>query len=212
MVKQGTFLVTHADDDSAVLKDTADGQVHTLATNPSLDASAGSVGDESADEEALAAGDAIEATIAPEPPLEVAWELREVESRRSLTVRRSSEPPTTQEREVGRPHQGRLVVEDVRDRVLDLPRWYGEHVDLADPRSLTTGEIAAEQDEGDLTRRERAGVGEIHVLTVPPGEAENAVADVLDDEATLVRAADLGVKRVEVRSDDESVVSVRYMP
>ena len=171
MAKQGTFLVTHADDDSAVLKDTADGQVHTLATNPSLDASAGSVGDESADEEALAAGDAIEATIAPEPPLEVAWELREVESRRSLTVGRSSEPPTTQERE-----------------------------------------IAAEQDEGDLTRRERAGIGEIHVLTVPPGEVENAVADVLDDEATLVRAADLGVERVEVRSDDEGVVSVRYIP
>ena len=171
MAKQGTFLVTHVDDDSAVLKDTADGQVHTLATNPSLDASAGSVGDESADGEALAAGDAIEATIAPEPPLEVAWELREVESRRSLTVGRSSEPPTTQERE-----------------------------------------IAAEQDEGDLTRRERAGIGEIHVLTVPPREVENAVADVLDDEATLVRAADLGVERVEVRSDDEGVVSVRYMP
>ena len=170
MAKQGTFLVTHVDD-SAVLKDTADGQVHTLATNPSLDASAGSVGDESADGEALAAGDAIEATIAPEPPLEVAWELREVESRRSLTVGRSSEPPTTQERE-----------------------------------------IAAEQDEGDLTCRERAGIGEIHVLTVPPGEVENAVADVLDDEATLVRAADLGVERVEVRSDDEGVVSVRYMP
>ncbi|EMA52202.1 MULTISPECIES: DUF5812 family protein [Halococcus] len=160
MAKHGTFLVTHADDDSAVLKDTADGQVHTLATNP----------DPGGDE--LVAGEAIEATIAPEPPMEVAWELREIDDRRSLTVERSPEPPTTQEREIG-----------------------------------------ADQEAGDLTRRDRAGVGEIHVLTVPPERTEAAVEDVVDDEATLVRAADLGVVRVEVRSDDEDgVVSVRYMP
>ncbi|EMA43129.1 DUF5812 family protein [Halococcus saccharolyticus] len=159
MAKHGTFLVTHADDDSVVLKDTADGQVHTLATNPDPDG------------DALAADEAIEATIAPEPPLEVAWELREIEDRRSLTVERSPEPPTTQERE-----------------------------------------IAADQEQGDLTRRERAGIGEIHVLTVPPDQTDDAVADVLGDEATLVRAADLGVERVEVRADDEGVVSVRYMP
>ena len=41
----------------------------------------------------------------------------------------------------------------------------------------------------------------------------DAVTDVLDDEATLVRAARLGVNRVEVRSDVEAgVVSVRYLP
>ena len=171
MAKQGTFLVTHADDDSVVLKDVADGQVHTLATNPPLDATLNLADDGSGDGSALAAGDAIEATIAPEPPLDVAWELREIEDRRSVTVERSPEPPTTQERE-----------------------------------------IAAEQDEGDLTRRERAGTGEIHVLTVPPEGVEDAVADVLRDEATLVRAAALGVGRVEVRSDDEGVVSVRYLP
>ncbi|WP_049902208.1 DUF5812 family protein [Halococcus agarilyticus] len=172
MAKQGTFLVTHADDDSAVLKDTADGQVHTLATNPTLDADSDLAGDGSEGGGALSPDDAIEATIAPEPPLDVAWELREIRDRRSLTTERSSEPPTTQERE-----------------------------------------IAAGQNEGDLTRRERAGIGEIHVLTVPPKEVEDAIADVLDDEATLVRAADLGVERVEVRADTEDgVVSVRYMP
>ena len=160
MAKQGTFLVTHADDDAAVLKDTSDGQVHTLATNPTLDAGE------------LAEGEAIEATIAPEPPMEVAWELREIGSRRSLTVEESAEPPTTQKRE-----------------------------------------IAVDQEQGALTRRDRAGIGEIHVLTVPPERTEDAVADVLDDEATLVRAADLGVERVEVRCDAaEGVVSVRYLP
>ncbi|MGM0715633.1 MAG: DUF5812 family protein, partial [Halobacteriota archaeon] len=33
--------------------------------------------------------------------------------------------------------------------------------------------------------RERAGIGELHVLTVPDETTEAAVEDVLDDEATL---------------------------
>lgn len=95
-------------------------------------------------------------------------------------------------------------------------------VDIEERRSLTVEEspepptaqereIAADQPEGDLTQRDRAGTGELHVLTVPEAETEAAVADVLEDEATLVRAARLGVERVEVRSDD-GVVSVRYLP
>lgn len=155
--REGRFLVTHADDDSAVLKDVDGGQVHTLADNPGVEA-----------------GDVVEATVAPEPPLEVTWQLVEVRERRSLTVEESDEPPTAQERE-----------------------------------------LAGAQDVGDLTRRERAGTGEIHVLTVPTAEVEAAVADVLADEGTLVRAARLGVVRVEVRStaaEDHGVVSVRYMP
>jgi hypothetical protein len=95
-------------------------------------------------------------------------------------------------------------------------------VDVENRRSLTVEEspepptaqereIAADQPEGELTQRERAGEGELHVLTVPEAETEAAVEDVLDDEATLVRAARLGVERVEVRSED-GVVSVRYLP
>ena len=154
---EGRFLVTHAADDSAVLKDVETGQVHTLAGNPGVEER-----------------DAIEATVAPEPPMEVTWRVLEVRERRSLRVEASDEPPTAQERD-----------------------------------------LAAEGDVGDLTRRERAGDGEIHVLTVPPEGVEAAVEDVLDDEATLARAARLGVARVEVRSataGDHGVVSVRYMP
>jgi hypothetical protein len=155
MEKESTFLVTHADGDSAVLQDTADGQIHTLATNPGVEAD-----------------DALDATIAPDGPMEVAWEVIDIEDRRSLSTEHSEEPPTTQERE-----------------------------------------IAAAQGEGDLTRRERAGTGEIHVLTVPPAQVEESVSDILDDEATLARAARLGVNRVEVRDDAEAgVVSVRYLP
>ena len=151
---EGTFLVTHADDDSAVLRDVDRGQVHTLASNPGL-----------------SEDDAVEGVVAPEPPLEVTAELVEVEERRSLSIRESREPPTKHERD-----------------------------------------IAAEQAVGELTREERAGIGELHVISVPEEETEAAVEDVLEDrEATLGRAARLGVNRVEIRSEP-GVVSVRYLP
>lgn len=152
--KKSTFLVTHADEDSAVLKDVHDGQVHALSTNPGIEVD-----------------DAIDGVVAPDPPLEVSWQLVEVGDRRSLSIGVSEEPPTQQERE-----------------------------------------IADSQPEGELTRKPRAGIGELHVLTVPEDSTDDAVTDVVDDrETTLSRAARLGVNRVEVRSA-AGVVSVRYLP
>lgn len=152
--KTGRFLVTHAEADSAVLKDVDDGQVHTLGENPGVEPS-----------------DVVEGTLAPQPPLEVTWEVVDVEARRRLAVERSDEPPTAQERT-----------------------------------------IADAQEEGEITREERAGTGEIHVLTVPEERTDQAVEDVLDDEGTLVRAARMdGVVRVEVRTE-AGVVAVRYLP
>lgn len=151
---EGTFVVTHAEAESAVLKDVDGGQVHTLGDNPGV-----------------AVGDVLGATLAPEPPLEVTWQVVAIDERRSVSVETSEEPPTRQERE-----------------------------------------LAAAQDVGELTREERAGTGEIHVLTVPEDATDRAVADVLDDEATLSRAARMpGVTRVEVRFEP-GVVSVRYLP
>lgn len=151
--QSGTFLVTHTEDDSAILRDAETGQIHTLSSNPGLDEN-----------------DALDGTIAPEPPIEATWELREIEDRRALSVEESEEPPTSQEREIG-----------------------------------------AGQGVGEITRRERAGIGEIHVLTVPPERTDEAVAEILEDEETLARAARFGVDRVEVRSQ-EGIVSVRYLP
>ena len=151
--RKGRFLVTGADEASAVLKDVDRGQVHTLAENPGVEQR-----------------DVVEGTVAPAPPMDVAYTLLEVEDRRSVTVTESAEPPTAQARE-----------------------------------------IAADRPEGEVARRERAGAGELHVLSVPEADTEQAVADVLADEATLVRAARLGVGRVEVRSEP-GVVSVRYLP
>jgi len=72
-------------------------------------------------------------------------------------------------------------------------------------------DIATDQAVGEVTRRERAGEGEVHVLTVPAEQTEQAVADVIDDDETVRRAARLGVDRVEIRADD-GVLSVRYLP
>lgn len=151
--QEGRFLVTHVDDESAVLKDVDSGQVHTVTSHPEVEAR-----------------EVIEGTVEPEPPMEVTDRLIDVDDHRRLTVEESPEPPTTQARE-----------------------------------------IAADQSAGGLTTTERAGTGELHVLTVPEDETESAVADVIEDEATLVRAARLGVERVEVRSE-AGVVSVRYLP
>jgi hypothetical protein len=151
--KTGTFLVTEADGESAVLRDVEDGQIHTLDGNPDL-----------------SPGEVLRATVAPVPPLDVAWEVVEIEARRTIPVEESAEGPTRQARE-----------------------------------------LAADQSVGEVTRQERAGEGELHVLTVPSDRTVEAVADVLEDEATRSRAARLGVDRVEVRAED-GVVSVRYLP
>jgi hypothetical protein len=151
-MKQGTFYVTEADDESAILRDVTDGQVHTLADNPGVEG-----------------GAVVEATLEPEPPMEVVW-TAEIERTFEVDVFRSEEPPTQRARET-----------------------------------------AADQPVGDLTRHERAGTGEVHVLTVPDDETEAAVADVETDEATVERAARLAVERVEIRFEP-GVVSVRYLP
>jgi hypothetical protein len=152
--KTGTFLVTHADDESAVLTDVHDGQVHTLAENPGV-----------------SVHEAVRGTLNPVPPMGVAWELDDLDEQWTIGVEDSDLAPTQQERE-----------------------------------------IAAGQAVGELTRQERAGEGELHVITVPEDGVAQAVADVLDDAESLrSRAARLGVNRVEVRSG-EGVVSVRYVP
>ncbi|WP_018257142.1 DUF5812 family protein [Halomicrobium katesii] len=150
-MKSSTFLVTAADDETATLRDVVDQQVVTLSENPGL-----------------AADEVIEATVEPEPPLEVAYQIVEIERQWEIPVERSPESPTTLARD-----------------------------------------IAAEQADGEITTRERAGEGEVHVLTVP--DAEAAADDVLDDDATRERAARLGLDRVSVRAGD-GVVSVRYLP
>jgi hypothetical protein len=84
-----------------------------------------------------------------------------------------------------------------------------ERVDL-EPTAQAK-DLADDQPVGELTTRERAGEGEVHVLTVEEGQTETAADEVVADEATVSRAARLGVDRVEIRTAS-GVVSVRYLP
>ena len=99
---------------------------------------------------------------------------------------------------------------EVTCRAVEIARQWTIPVERS-PESPTalSRDIAAEQAAGEITKRERAGEGEFHVLTVP--DAEAAAASVVEDVATLERAARLGVDRVEVRTAD-GVVTVHYLP
>ena len=81
--KTGTFVVTHAESESAVVRDVETAQVHTLASNPGLELH-----------------DVLEATVAPEPPLEVTWQVIDVEDRRTIEVVDSDLEPTQHAKEL----------------------------------------------------------------------------------------------------------------
>jgi len=144
--KAAVFYVMEADEETAVLQDVANGQVHALAENPGLDA-----------------GAVVEATIEPVPPAGAAWEVAELTAERDIDVREAEGEP---------------------------------HPDAADA-APAEGELAQLAVEGDT----------VHVIGVPDTTA--AVADVVEDEATVARAARLGADTVEVRAG-EGFVAVRY--
>ncbi len=151
----GTFIVTHADDDSALLRNVTTAQVHTLEENPDL-----------------AVNDVLEATLEPDPPLGVTWTITEREETRSIELLDTDLSPTTQ----------------IKD-------------------------VAADLEVGEIERIERAGRGEIHVLSVPPNETEGVATEILEDIETRTRGARLGAVRVEIRQDPAlGIVSVRYLP
>ncbi len=81
--KTATFLVTSAEDGSAVLSDVSDAQVHTLSENPGV-----------------AEGDVLEATVAPDPPMNVTYSVVEVAERKQIPVEASDETPTPKSKEV----------------------------------------------------------------------------------------------------------------
>jgi len=79
--KTGTFVVTHAEEETAVLRDVGTAQVHTLGSNPGL-----------------AVGDVLEGTVATEPPLDLTWEAVDVERHRRIELVDSELEPTRDSR------------------------------------------------------------------------------------------------------------------
>lgn len=137
-MKSSTFLVTDADEATATLRDVVDQQVVTLSENPGL-----------------APDDAVTGTVEPEPPLEVAYRLVDVERQWSIPVERSDESPTALSQEIAAEQSAGEVT--TRERAGE-----GEfHV-------LTVPDPAAAADDvvADVTTRERAarlGVDRVEV-------------------------------------------------
>ncbi|WP_230455269.1 DUF5812 family protein [Halorubrum sp. BV1] len=143
--KESTFLVTHVEADSAVLKDVHDGQVHTLSSNPGLDEA-----------------DAVEATVAPDPPMEVTYQVVEVEERRSLSIAESEEPPTVHERDLAAETQTGELAREPRAGVGEVHVLTPPDADTRD----AVDDVLADR-EGTLARAARLGVNRVEIRSEP---------------------------------------------
>jgi len=77
--QSGTYVVTHADEGSAVLQDADSGQVVTLAENPGVDP-----------------GEVLVATLSTAEGMSAVWTVDDVEERWTVETGASEEPPTGQ--------------------------------------------------------------------------------------------------------------------
>jgi len=78
--------------------------------------------------------------------------------------------------------------------------------DPPDDRAVAAADDA---DPGEVRILDGSGKT-VHVLPVPPDQTVDAVRDILEDAATVERAARLGTDGVEVRSE-RGLVAVRYI-
>lgn len=142
--ESGTFLVTAADEGSAVLRDVHSGQVYTLADNPGL-----------------AAGETVVGAVAPVPPLETAWRLVETEERYRVTVEASDQAPTTQAHD--------LAPESVGEVARTERAGEGELHVIAVPEDDTAASVAdvLDDEEGLRARASRLGVRRVEVRSAP---------------------------------------------
>jgi hypothetical protein len=140
MEQSGTFLVTHAEEHSAVLRNVESGQVHALASNPGIDD-----------------GDVVEGTVGSDPPLEVTWKLVDVAERRSIALERSDEAPTSQEREI--------AMDQAVGEITRIPRaGTGElHVLTVPAGNSETATEDVLTDEETLARAARLSVDRVEV-------------------------------------------------
>ena len=142
---EGTFLVTAAEEASAVLKNVETGQVHTLSSNPGVECD-----------------DVVEGVVTPDPPMNVSYQLIETTSRRSLSVERSDEPPTTHSKELA-------ASQDVGELTREPRAGKGEiHViTVPEDDTGTAADDVLEDEEQLLSRAARLDVNRVEVRSSP---------------------------------------------
>lgn len=135
-----TFLVTSADEESAILSDVRNGQVHTLSENPGVEQ-----------------GDVLEATISPEPPMNVTYRVVDVAERKDIPVRVSAESPTKQARE---------MAADMETGELETTERAGigeVHVLAVDPSGVEAAIEDVQADEQTVARAARIGIDRVEI-------------------------------------------------
>lgn len=142
--KTGRFVVTAAEPERVVLSDVRDGQVHPLDENPGLDAD-----------------QAVEATIAPVPPLEVVWTVEDLVDVWDVAVVESDQEPTRTTRDLA---DGMVAgTLEVRERA-----GTGEIHVIAVPPSITEAAVAdVLADDQTIRTAARLGVGRVEVRSAP---------------------------------------------
>lgn len=145
--KTGTFVVTHAESDSAVVRDVETAQVHTLASNPGLEVH-----------------DVLEATVAPDPPLEVTWQVVEVDDRRSIELVDSDLEPTQHSKDVA-------ADADVGDLIQEERAGTGEiHVFRVPTDEVEAAARDVLEDEETIARAARLEAVRVEVRRAPDDE------------------------------------------
>ncbi|RLM56499.1 hypothetical protein DVK02_08310 [Halobellus sp. Atlit-31R] len=142
---EGTFLVTAAEEASAVLKNVETGQVHTLSSNPGVECD-----------------DVVEGVVSPDPPLNVSYQLVETVSRRSLSVEASEEPPTAHSKELA-------AAQEVGELTREPRAGTGEIHVITVPEDDTESAVGdvLEDDEQLLSRAARLGVDRVEIRSSP---------------------------------------------
>ncbi|MFB6186436.1 MAG: DUF5812 family protein, partial [Halobacteriaceae archaeon] len=74
---EGRYLVTHSDDESAILRDISKGQIYTIIHNPDL-----------------SEGDIIDAKLEAVPPLDIQWTIDTIVQRYSISIEIMETEPT----------------------------------------------------------------------------------------------------------------------
>lgn len=143
--KAGTFLVTEADGDAAVLRDVDDGRVHPVTEPPA----------------ALAAGEAVVGRLEPAGSSAGRWRLAAVEERVPVSIERSAEPPTG--------HERGLAADEVGELVRRRRAGEGELHVLTVPEDATEAAVAdvLDDDDGLRARAARLGVSRVVVRSAP---------------------------------------------
>ena len=82
-----------------------------------------------------------------------------------------------------------------------------------EPPTRQVQQLATDMEHDQAAAIEREGEGEIHIIHVAPEDVAETAEYLDDDETTYKNAAEFGVERVEIRTDEDAgIVSIRYLP